>query len=82
MTTPHALPLLEEAPVLSETPPGDAGFGALETIRGRLPLAALDVHGRIDGLLAQVTMRQTFVNVNRRAPGGNLHLSACRTGPR
>ncbi len=65
MTTPHALPLLEEASCLSEPPPGDAGFGALETIRGRLPLAALDVHGRIDGLLAQVTMRQTFVNVNQ-----------------
>jgi len=64
MTTPRALPLLEEASCLSETPPGDAGFGALETIRGRLPLAALDVQGRIDGLLAQVTMRQTFVNVN------------------
>lgn len=64
MTTPRALPLLEEASCLSETPPGDAGFGALETIRGRLPLAALDVHGRIDGLLAQVTMRQVFVNVN------------------
>jgi Ca-activated chloride channel family protein len=65
MTMPHALPLLEEASRLSETPPGDAGFGALDTIRGRLPLAALDVHGRIDGLLAQVTMRQTFVNVNQ-----------------
>jgi len=65
MTMPHALPLLEEATCLSETPLDDAGFGALETIRGRLPLAALDVRGRIDGLLAQVTMQQVFVNVNQ-----------------
>ena len=40
----------------------DGGFGALETARGRLPLTALDVIGRIDGLLSQVTVRQTFVN--------------------
>ncbi len=32
------------------------------TARGCLPLAAMDVSGRIDGLLAQVTVRQTFVN--------------------
>jgi Ca-activated chloride channel family protein len=40
----------------------DAGFGALDTERGRLPLRAMDITGRIDGLLSQVTVRQTFVN--------------------
>jgi len=61
MTRSRPLPLLGEAapPYPSEH---DAGFGALETSRGRLPLAAMDVTGRIDGLLSQVTVRQTFVN--------------------
>src|SRR5262249_20342826 len=36
---------------------------ALPTPRGRLPLKALEVHARIDGLLADVTVEQTFVNV-------------------
>jgi Ca-activated chloride channel family protein len=40
----------------------DAGFGSLTTTRGCLPLKAMDVRGRIDGLLAQVTLAQTFVN--------------------
>jgi Ca-activated chloride channel homolog len=40
----------------------EAGFGCLETGRGRLPLKALDVSARIDGLLAEVDVRQTFVN--------------------
>jgi Ca-activated chloride channel family protein len=63
MTKSNVLPLFDEASYLAEPPLGDAGFGALETVRGRLPLAALDVRARIDGLLAQVVMRQTFVNV-------------------
>jgi Ca-activated chloride channel homolog len=68
MTTSRLLPLLDEAAALcpDDAPSGgdaDAGFGALETARGRLPLAALDMTGRIDGLLSQVTVRQTFVNV-------------------
>ena len=40
----------------------EAGFGALATERGRLPLAAVDVRARLDGLLGQVTVCQTFVN--------------------
>jgi Ca-activated chloride channel family protein len=39
------------------------GFGALMTERGALPLAALDVHARVDGLLARTALSQTFVNV-------------------
>lgn len=40
----------------------DRGFGALRTASGHLPLESLDVHGRIDGLLARTVVRQTFVN--------------------
>ena len=40
----------------------EAGFGALETPRGRLPLVALEVRARIDGLLARTEVVQTFVN--------------------
>ena len=65
MTRSRPLPLLDEVSPQSRstrTREHDAGFGALETSRGRLPLAAMDVTGRIDGLLSQVTVRQTFVN--------------------
>lgn len=68
MTRP--LPLLTEDEVRPNTRDGagagageEAGFGALRTARGLLPLKAMDVRGRLDGLLAQVTVRQTFVNV-------------------
>ena len=39
-----------------------AGFGALETARGRLPLTTLTVEARIVGLIAEPRMRQTFRN--------------------
>jgi Ca-activated chloride channel family protein len=40
----------------------EAGFGSLATERGHLPLLAMDVQARIDGLFAQVDLCQTFVN--------------------
>ncbi len=40
----------------------DRGFGALETARGRLPLAELDVEARITGLEVTTEIRQTFLN--------------------
>ncbi|HEY7424790.1 MAG TPA: VIT domain-containing protein [Gemmataceae bacterium] len=46
---------------------GEAGFGALTTERGCLPLKALDVQARFDGLIARVTLTQTFVNVHAEA---------------
>src|SRR5262249_25502800 len=46
----------------STTADDEPGFGALRTERGHLPLESMDVRGRIDGLLARVTVRQTFVN--------------------
>jgi Ca-activated chloride channel homolog len=42
----------------------EAGFGALTTEKGPLPLKALDVKTRIDGLVARTTVRQTFVNTH------------------
>ena len=62
----RSLPMIPDAELLrTTTPPGagdEPGFGALSTERGKLPLEALDVRGRIDGLLARVVVRQTFVN--------------------
>src|SRR4051794_9898652 len=69
MTHPvtRPLPLLTEDEVRPDAfgaaAADDDGFGALRTERGLLPLVAMDVQGRIDGLLAQVTVRQTFKNV-------------------
>src|SRR5205823_6003517 len=40
----------------------EASFGALATARGALPLKALLVHARIEGLLAHTSIQQTFVN--------------------
>lgn len=40
----------------------DAGFGALETTRGLLPLTALDVDVRVAGVVASIEVAQTFVN--------------------
>jgi Ca-activated chloride channel family protein len=42
----------------------EAGFGSLATPRGHLPLKAMDVRARIDGLLAHLTLTQTFVNTH------------------
>jgi hypothetical protein len=40
----------------------DAGFGALKTAAGLLPLNALEIEARIVGLAAETTLRQIFVN--------------------
>ncbi len=61
------LPLLRDdelshGPSSGSTDAGDAGFGALRTERGHLPLESMDVNVRIDGLLSRVTVRQAFVN--------------------
>jgi Ca-activated chloride channel family protein len=61
MTRPISL-MSDEEVTQCRSGADDAGFGALETGRGRLPLRALDGQVRIDGLLAQATIQQTFVN--------------------
>src|SRR5690606_25836866 len=40
----------------------DAGFGALATARGHLPLEAMEVHARAVGLDVRTELRQTFAN--------------------
>jgi Ca-activated chloride channel family protein len=62
-TLDQALPLLTDdelcrcAPVEEEP-----GFGALATDQGCLPLTAMQVNAQVEGLLAHVTVDQTFVN--------------------
>jgi Ca-activated chloride channel homolog len=48
---------------LSSVPDREAGFGALETEKGCLPLVALDLDVQIDGLTAHGTVSQCFKNV-------------------
>lgn len=57
----HDLAVLDPA-FVSDAVDHDAGFGALETERGRLPLTALAVEARIVGLIAETRVRQTFRN--------------------
>ena len=59
----QAIPTLPDSD-LRRCPPAadDAGFGALTTANGCLPLKAMDVRARIDGLLVQTALTQTFVN--------------------
>jgi Ca-activated chloride channel family protein len=40
----------------------DAGFGALQTERGLLPLTAMSVEARVAGVVAAIDVAQTFVN--------------------
>jgi Ca-activated chloride channel homolog len=40
----------------------EAGFGALRTEQGALPLEAMRVDAKIDGLVAKVDVYQTFIN--------------------
>lgn len=46
------------------SPEIEAGFGALETMKGPLPLKAMDVKARITGLLYDLDVVQTFVNTH------------------
>jgi Ca-activated chloride channel family protein len=56
-------PSLTDDEVHRARPEGEeSGFGALSTARGRLPLAAMDVRARVEGLLASVTVSQEFRN--------------------
>ncbi len=62
----RALPLLPDEAIRRPSAPADAeaGFGALNTARGPLPLKALDVLATLDGLLARIDVAQTFVNTH------------------
>lgn len=56
-----AVPMLTDAECRRSQDP-DAGLGALKTAKGNLPLEAVDVRAGIVGLLAEMTLTQTFVN--------------------
>lgn len=60
MTRP--LPQLTDEELPRAASDDEPGFGSLATAKGLLPLRAMDIQGRIDGLLSQVTVRQTFGN--------------------
>ncbi|HWU86570.1 MAG TPA: VIT domain-containing protein, partial [Kofleriaceae bacterium] len=45
----------------------DAGFGALQTARGLLPLVAMEVDARVAGVIASTELAQTFVNTTGHA---------------
>jgi Ca-activated chloride channel family protein len=65
---PPLLDLLADEEVRSSLALGEeAGFGSLATTAGALPLKVMDVNARIDGLLARVTVSQTFVNAHAEA---------------
>jgi Ca-activated chloride channel family protein len=55
------LPTLSDQHLRTEPDP-EAGFGALTTAHGPLPLIALDVRARLDGLVAGIEVCQTFLN--------------------
>jgi Ca-activated chloride channel family protein len=48
-------------------PADNAGFGALETARGLLPLVAMEVDARVTGVVAAIEVAQTFVNTTGAA---------------
>jgi Ca-activated chloride channel family protein len=59
----QTLPLLTDEEVGRCLPvEEEPGFGSLATDKGHLPLAAMQVNAQIEGLLAHLTVCQTFVN--------------------
>ncbi len=62
-----ALSLMTEEEVAAFGTKEDAGFGALQTERGTLPMTAMDVDARIAGVVASIEVAQTFVNTTAGA---------------
>src|SRR3984893_11638849 len=58
MTTANLLPDGD----LPGTPDEEAGFGALKTAKGCLPLKALEIAAHLQGVVVETAIRQTFVN--------------------
>jgi Ca-activated chloride channel family protein len=56
--------ILTDAEIEGLTSEDEQGFGALLTDQGPLPLKGLDVQAGLEGLIAQVSMTQTFVNTH------------------
>jgi Ca-activated chloride channel family protein len=62
-----ALSLMTEEEVAALGREEDAGFGALQTERGPLPMTALAVDARVAGVVASIEVAQTFVNTTKGA---------------
>ncbi len=64
-----ALPmvLMTDDEVASYGRDSDAGFGALQTTRGLLPLVAMEIDARVAGVVASIDLAQTFVNTTGTA---------------
>lgn len=60
MSRISSLPTLQDLPEFARDE--DAGLGAIATEKGTLPLESIEVRARVDGLLSQVEVAQTFVN--------------------
>ena len=58
----------------------DAGFGALRTDRGNLPLDRLDVRARITGLVAHTVVTTEFGSVRGALPEGYGRIVALKVG--
>ena len=54
--------LMTDEEVASYGRNSEAGFGALSTARGLLPLVAMDVEARVAGVVATTELAQVFVN--------------------
>jgi Ca-activated chloride channel homolog len=61
------LVLMSDEEVAGYGTQADAGFGALGTERGLLPLVAMEVDARVVGVIATVDVAQTFVNTTGTA---------------
>ncbi|MGE0868800.1 MAG: VIT domain-containing protein [Kofleriaceae bacterium] len=62
MPSPMTLSVMSDDEVASLGRDPDAGFGALRTERGLLPLTAMNVEARVSGVVAAIELAQTFVN--------------------
>jgi Ca-activated chloride channel homolog len=58
------LPTMTDEEVSRCPAPDEGGFGSLTCEHGPLPLKAMDIQARIDGLVVQIALRQTFVNTH------------------
>jgi Ca-activated chloride channel family protein len=63
--SPMALMSDEEVAGYGRDP--EAGFGALQTEHGMLPLVAMEVDARVVGVVATVELAQTFLNTSGTA---------------
>ncbi len=64
MTAPRPLDIMTDEEVNRVPTDEEAGLGSLRTARGNLPLKAMDITGRVTGLVSELALRQTFVNTH------------------